>query len=46
MANEKDVLLYRAYLAQNKFGVVRDEINASSPAVIKPLKKLADYLQV
>lgn len=45
VAYEKDVLMYRAYLAQNKFGVIRDEIHSGSPAVIQPLRKLADYLQ-
>ncbi|TRY67252.1 hypothetical protein TCAL_02931 [Tigriopus californicus] len=42
---EKDVFLYRAYLAQKKFGVVRDEIGPQSNALIQPLKKLAVYLQ-
>jgi hypothetical protein len=40
---ERDVLLYRAYIAQRKFRVVLDEINNSSPPELQPLKILADY---
>lgn len=40
---ERDVLLYRAYVAQRKFRVVLDEINNSSPPDLQPLKILADY---
>ncbi|XP_033342914.1 coatomer subunit epsilon [Megalopta genalis] len=43
MAIERDGYLYRAYIAQRKFRVVLDEINSSSPAVLQPLKTLADY---
>ena len=46
VAFERDVFLYRAYLAQNKFGVVKQEINDDSPQSVKPLKRLAEYLQV
>ncbi|KAL6432257.1 hypothetical protein ACFW04_006722 [Cataglyphis niger] len=40
---ERDVLLYRAYIAQRKFRVVLDEINNLSPPELQPLKTLADY---
>lgn len=40
---ERDVFLYRAYIAQRKFRVVLDEINNSSPPDLQPLKMLADY---
>jgi len=40
---ERDVFLYRAYIAQRKFRVVLDEINNSSPPELQPLKTLADY---
>lgn len=43
MTLERDVLLYRAYIAQRKFRVVLDEINNSSPSELQPLKTLADY---
>ncbi|EZA57767.1 coatomer subunit epsilon [Ooceraea biroi] len=43
VAMERDVLLYRAYIAQRKFRVVLDEINNSSPLELQPLKILADY---
>ena len=37
--------MYRAYLAQNKFGIIRDEINSSSSDMLQPLMTLAKYLQ-
>ena len=43
MAIDRDVFLYRAYIAQRKFRVVLDEINNSSPADLQPLKMLAEY---
>ncbi|KAH0549110.1 coatomer subunit epsilon [Cotesia glomerata] len=43
VALERDVFLYRAYIAQRKFRVVLDEINESSPAELKPFKILAEY---
>ncbi len=44
---ERDLFLYRSYLCQRKFGVVRDEIHPSTGhEALKPLRKLADYLQV
>lgn len=40
---ERNVFLYRAYIAQRKFRVVLDEINNASPPDLQPLKTLADY---
>lgn len=40
---ERDVFLYRAYIAQRKFRIVLDEIKDSSPSDLKPLKLLAEY---
>jgi len=41
---EKDILMYRAYIAQKKYGVVIDEINSASPKQLLSLKLLAEYL--
>jgi len=42
---EKNVYMYRAYLALKKFGVVRDEIGANSPQLLQPLKTLMGFIQ-
>ena len=41
---ERDVFLYRSYLALKKFRVVLDEISPSSPELVQPLKMLANFL--
>ena len=38
LATERDVFMYRAYLALQKFVIVKDEIGANSPQLIQPLK--------
>ncbi len=42
---ERDLFLYRSYLAQRKLGVVRDEIGGHSHTLLQPLTKLAGYIQ-
>lgn len=42
--NARDVLMYRAYVAQKKYGVVLDEIDTSKPPELQAVKFLADYL--
>lgn len=37
--------MYRAYLAQKKYGIVLSEIKSNSPPELKPYKLLAEYLQ-
>lgn len=41
---EKDVFMYRSYIAQNKYRVVLDEIKASNETPLLALRYLAEYL--
>ncbi len=44
VAIERDVLMYRSYLAQHKYSVVLNEVSASSPAEVQSVRLLAEYL--
>lgn len=44
LALEKDVLMYRSYLALRKYRVVLDDIKQSSPELLHPLRQLAQFL--
>lgn len=44
VALERDIFTYRAYMAQNKFLVVMDEIKPHSSEKVQPLRLLAEYL--
>nr|SVE75276.1 EOG090X0A8E [Daphnia dolichocephala] len=41
---ERDVFVYRSYIALKKYGVVINEIHGASPQELQPLKLLAEYL--
>lgn len=41
---EKDIYMYRSYIAQRKFGVVKYEIKSSSPAELQCILMLATYM--
>jgi len=41
---ERDVFMYRSYLALKKYRVVLEEVSSSSPELIQPLKTLATFL--
>jgi len=40
----RDVFMYRAYAALRKFTVVLDEVTASSPKAIQPVRLLAEFI--
>ena len=41
---EKDIFMYRSYIALKKYRVVLDEISSSSPDLVQPLKTLATFM--
>jgi coatomer protein complex subunit epsilon len=41
---DRDVLLYRSYVAQRKYGIVLDEVSSGSPPELQAVKLLAEYL--
>jgi len=41
---EKDMYMYRAYMAQKKYGLISDEIKPNMSSQLKSIKLLANYL--
>lgn len=44
LKTQRDVIMYRAYIAQRKYAVVLDEINATHPSELQAVRMLADFL--
>lgn len=42
---QRDIFMYRAYLAQKKYSIVLAEIKSDSHPELKPFKLLAEYFQ-
>ena len=40
---ERDIFMYRSYIAQHKYNTAKNEIDDSSPSELQPLKLLAQY---
>jgi coatomer protein complex subunit epsilon len=41
---EKDVYMYRSFIAQKKYGVVLDDIKSNSADELKYVRVMAEYL--
>jgi len=44
LKTDRDVIMYRAYVAQRKFGVVLDEVTPAAPPELLAVRMFADFL--
>ena len=44
LKTDRDVIMYRAYMAQKKYSVIMSEVTSSSAPELQAIRMVADYL--